>query len=242
MTADLEQRLGAAFAAPGEPALTEERRRALGPALRRRRAHRQRVTGAVFVSLLVVGLAAGLPLGFRSTPRPVALRQAGGPSAACVEVQVGGAASCQGALVGLSGPAAQNAAAPFSPASPAPSTSGGSSALKAAAPAPLDVAVGTRLVVTLPSRDGVRWASVAVLPATSNGPVEHGARQGAVTIRSSRVAGKTVATVVAAAPGEVALGARGFSSCPTASAPCAARAVSWSLVLRVAPKLKVPHQ
>lgn len=240
MTADLEQRLGAAFAAPGEPTLAEEHRRALRPALRRRRAHRQRAAGAVFLSLVVVGLAAGLPLGLRSAPGPVALRQAVGTSAACVEVRIGPAESCRGALVEPGVPAAQKVAAPFGPLGPAGSTSAGA-ASSGAAPAPLAVTVGTRLVVTLPSRDGVRWASVGVL-VTSNGPLEHAAPRGTVSIHSARVAGRTVATVIATAPGEVELGARGFSSCPTGSAPCAARPASWSLVLRVAPKPTVPHQ
>ena len=231
---DLERRLSATFAALGEPTLSPEHRRALGPALSHRRARRARLVAGVGVAVVVVGLAAGLPFGLRSAPLgPVA---AGPSPARCVEVQIGPAESCRGTLVvstvAPTAGAARSfqAASPVAPAnaaaSPAPSAAGGQERRA------LFAQVGAHLTVSLPTVVGMRWSAVSAVPATTGTPPS----AGVATTRTTRAGGKTVATVVAVAPGRVVLQALGETQCRPDAVSCVLRIESWSLALTIAPQ------
>ena len=230
---DLEQRLSATFGALGEPTLSAERRRALGPALSARRARRARLVAGVGVALVVVGLAAGLPLGLRSAP---AGRLAEGSApASCVEVQIGSAQSCRGTLsVSTGAPEAAGAsssqpAGPFSPANaaaaPVPSAAGGQEG------GSLGAQVGARLTVSLPTAHGLRWSAVSALPESVPGA----AAPGSATIRTMHARHQTVATVVTVAPGRVVLHAEGATQCRADAVSCVLHFEAWSLVLTIAP-------
>jgi hypothetical protein len=230
--ADLERRLSAAFDAFGEPELSADQRGALVPALRRRRARRQRLASGVGVVAVLAGLATGLGLGLGSAPMgPVALPA----PAICVEVQIGTTQSCRGTLV-LSGRHSSGAfAAPLAPAgSRVPASAGGSSPSGSAQP--VGVTVGARLVIVLPSTNGVRWSRVLIAPQPSStdlGP-EFSTAEGDVTTRTTRMGDRTVATVTAIAPGTVVLSAQGRTTCASGKTGCVVRSAQWSWVLRVA--------
>jgi len=235
---DLERRLSAAFDAVGEPELTADQRGALVPALRRRRARRQRLASGVGALVVVAGLAAGLGLGLGSAPlRPVALPAA---PTTCVEVQIGASQSCRGTLVVSSGHGSGAFAAPLAPAGTRVPASAGLSAPNRSAQ-PVGVMVGARLVIALPRTNGVRWSRVRATPQTSsaNAPV-FSATEGGVTTRTTRTGDQTVATVTAVAPGTVVLSARGETTCPAGETGCVVRSVTWSWVLRVAAPATAP--
>jgi hypothetical protein len=232
---DLEGRLSATFAGLGEPTLSAEHRRALGPALSARRARRARLVAGVGVAVVVAGLAAGLPLGLRSAP---AGRVALSPTpAACVEVQIGAAQSCRGTLSVSTGAPAAGVASPFHPAgsyapanaaaSPSPSATGRQEG------GALTARVGAHLTVSLPAAGGVRWSAFSAAPATV--PTGDNFRAGVARIRTTRAGGRTVGTVVALAPGRVVLHAQGATQCRPDAVSCVLRFETWSLVLTIAP-------
>jgi hypothetical protein len=227
---DLEQRLSTAFGSLGEPQLTADQRGALVPALRRRRARRQRLASGVGAVVVLAALATGLGLGLRSAPiGPVAL------PASCVEVQIGTAQSCRGTLVVSGERAAGRLAAPLAPeGSPVPANAA-ASAPSASTP-PVGVTVGSRLIVTLPRTNGVRWSPVRSAPQPSSAAAGAGfsIAGGGVIARTTQVAGRTVATVTAVAPGTVVLTAHGRTTCPSGDTGCVVRSVTWSWVLHVA--------
>jgi len=232
---DLERRLSATFGSLGEPTLDAEHRRALGPALSARRQRRARLVAGVGVAVVVVGLAAGLPLGLRSAP--AGRLASGSVPAGCVEVQIGSAQSCRGILSVSTGEPEAGVASPPQPAGPF------SPANAAAAPSPsaagrqeegfLGAQVGARLTVSLPTAQGVRWSAVSALPVT--GPTGSTTAPGSATIRTTRAGHKTVATVVAVAAGRVVLHAEGATQCRADAVSCVLRFETWSLVLTIAP-------
>ena len=230
---DLERRLSATFGSLGEPTLGAEHRRALGPALSARRQRRARLVAGVGVAVVVVGLAAGLPLGLRSAP---AGRLALGPAPSCVEVQIGSGQSCRGTLSVSTGAPTAGAVGmqPFSASAPANA---------AASPSPsaagrqegggLTARVGERLTVSLPTAQGVRWSAVSAFPLTA--PTGTPTSPGPATVRTTRAGHKTVATVVAVAAGRVVLNARGATQCRADAVSCVLHFEAWSLVLTIAP-------
>jgi|HubBroStandDraft_1064217.scaffolds.fasta_scaffold64964_2 hypothetical protein len=221
---DLDARLSAAFSALGEPALDPDARRALGPALRRRRARRAQLLSGVGVALVVAGLAVGVPTGLRSAPKQASPARAAlrAPAASCVEVELGATTACRGTLVPSAeaqGPVAGASSSgpelgPFSTAQP---TTGGRE----------QVPVGSRLVITLPTLGHVRWSSVSALPARD---------YGSVSIRMTRRGAATVAVVTVGDPGAVALSALGQSVCSPGDSECVPSSVTWTWVLDVIPK------
>jgi|HubBroStandDraft_1064217.scaffolds.fasta_scaffold24501_3 hypothetical protein len=229
---DLERRLSAAFGALGEPTLGDERRRALGPALSARRARRARLVAGVGVAIVVAGLAAGLPLALRSAP--VGRVSAAPASATCVEVQIGAAQSCRGALSVSTGAPVAGVASPlpsqgtFAPANAAASPSPSASDQEGRV---LTTRVGARLTVTLPSALGVRWTAVSAVPATA--PTGDNFQPAAATIRTTRAGSKTVVTVVAIAPGRLVLHAQGATQCRPDAVSCVLRVETWSLALTI---------
>ena len=227
---DLERRLSAVFGALGEPQLTADQRGALVPALRRRRVRRPRLASGVGVVAVLAALGSGLGLGLRSAPAgPLAL------PATCVEVQIGTAQSCRGMLVVSGERVAAGVAAPLAPAgSPVPANAAASAPSESTPP--VGVTVGSRLIVTLPRKNGVRWSPVrsAPLPPSTAAGAGFSTARGGVIARTTQVAGGTVATVTAVSPGTVVLSAHGRTTCPSGGTGCVVRSVTWSWVLRVA--------
>jgi hypothetical protein len=229
---DLERRLSGAFGAFGEPELSADQLGALVPALRRRRARRQRLASGVGVVAVLAGLATGLGLGLGSAPvGPVALPA----PATCVEVQIGTTQSCRGTLVVSGGHPSGALAAPLAPAGSRVPASAGVSG-PSGSPQPVGVTVGARLVILLPSTNGVRWSRVLVAPhpSSANFGTEFSTAEGGVTTRTTRRGERTVATVTAVAPGTVVLSAQGRTTCASGKTGYVVRSAQWSWALRVA--------
>jgi hypothetical protein len=226
---DLDARLAAAFAALGEPALGPDARRALGPALRRRRTRRAQLLSGVGVLLVLAGLAVGVPRGLRSAPNEASPARSalGAPAAAtCVEVRLGATTACRGTLVpsvAAAGPVAgaSSSRPVLQPFSTAPPISGGRQ----------DLPAGSRLLITLPTLGHLRWSSVSALPAPG-----HGSDDGSVSIRMTQRGAATVAVVVAGAPGAVALTAHGHAACGPGEADCVPSTETWTWGLDVTAK------
>jgi hypothetical protein len=200
------------------------------PRYRARRRARLGATGASVVAAL--GLTLGLVVvGLRA---PSTTTQAA-PSSRCVQVQVGtGPAACAGRVTSISASRAPSAAA----ASPPPSATSAPYAPRVAphqaATTTLHVAVGARVLVSLPDEPGQRWDHVVLeqVPLGSQVQVPSSAVR-SLTTHLDRSTGRTVVVASPVTRGRFVLVATTPGSCASPGPACLPAVHVWSITLDV---------
>jgi hypothetical protein len=231
---DLDERLRRAMALPGRPTASAEAMGSVVSELPRYRARRRARLGATGVSALaVLGLTLGLVVvGFRGPSTPTTEAS---PSSMCVQVQIGtGPATCAGRVTSIAAGGPPTAAASSAP----PVATGAPYAPDVvphqAATTTLDVAVGARVLVSLPGEPGQRWDHVVLeqVPLENQAQVPSNAVR-SLTTHLDRSTGRTVVVASQVTRGRFVLVATTPGSCASPGPACLSTAHVWSITLDV---------
>jgi hypothetical protein len=230
---DLDERLRRAMALPGQPTASAEAMGSVVAGLPRYRARRRARLGAAGASVVaVLGLTLGLVVVGLRGPSPTT--QAA-PSSRCVQVQVGsGAAACAGRVTSIAPVRSPSASA----SSPAPSATSAPYAPQVvprqAATATVHVAVGARVLVSLPAEPGQRWDHVVLeqVPLSSQVQAPSNAVR-ALTTHRDRSTGRTVVVASPLTRGRFVLVATAPGSCANPGPACLPAGHVWSITLDV---------
>jgi hypothetical protein len=223
------------MALPGQPTASAEAMGSVVAGLPRYRARRRARLGATGASVVAaLGLTLGLVVvGLRapSTTTQAAL------SSTCVQVRVGtGPATCAGRVTSITASRAPSAAA----ASPPPSATSVPYAPRVAphqaatTTTSLHVAVGARVLVSLPAEPGQRWDHVVLEQVSPGSQVQvPSSAVRSLTTHLDRSTGRTVVVASPVARGRFVLVATTPGSCASPGPACLPAVHVWSITLDV---------